>query len=120
MRHLALLQSISLEQLREKWLDLYGKEPPQYKKQFFIDAGKIEVIVVYKVDRLSRSLLDFMKMIGLFNEKGVSFVSVTLHFSTTDPTGRMFLVILITFAQYEREVIAYYRQSMSGCTDWLL
>jgi len=71
-----------------------------------INAGKIDVIVVYKVDRLSRSLLDFMKMIDLFNEKGVSFVSVTQHFSTTDPTGRMFLGILITFAQYEREVIA--------------
>lgn len=71
-----------------------------------IDAGKFDVIVVYKVDRLSRSLLDFMKMIDLFNEKGVSFVSVTQHFSTTDPTGRMFLGILITFAQYEREVIA--------------
>ncbi len=70
-----------------------------------IDAGKIDVIVVYKIDRLSRSLLDFMKMIELFNEKEVSFVSVTQHFSTTDPTGRMFLGILITFAQYEREVI---------------
>ncbi|MBI5843205.1 MAG: recombinase family protein [Deltaproteobacteria bacterium] len=71
-----------------------------------IDAGKVDLIVVYKIDRLSRSLLDFMKMIELFNEKGVSFVSVTQHFSTTDPTGRMFLGILITFAQYEREVIA--------------
>jgi len=71
-----------------------------------IDAGKIDIIVVYKIDRLSRSLLDFMKMIEVFNEKGVSFVSVTQHFSTTDPTGRMFLGILITFAQYEREVIA--------------
>lgn len=71
-----------------------------------IDAGKIDVIVVYKVDRLSRSLLDFMKMIDLFNEKGVSFVSVTQHFCTIDPTGRMFLGILITFAQYERKVIA--------------
>ena len=71
-----------------------------------IDAGKVDVIVVYKIDRLSRSLLDFMKMIERFNEKGVSFVSVTQHFNTTDPTGRMFLGILITFAQYEREVIA--------------
>lgn len=70
-----------------------------------IDAGLIDVIVVYKIDRLSRSLLDFMKMIELFNEREVSFVSVTQHFSTTDPTGRMFLGILITFAQYEREVI---------------
>ncbi len=70
-----------------------------------IDDGKVDLIVVYKIDRLSRSLLDFMKMIELFNEKEVSFVSVTQHFSTTDPTGRMFLGILITFAQYEREVI---------------
>ena len=71
-----------------------------------MDAGKVDVIVVYKIDRLSRSLLDFMKMIERFNEQGVSFVSVTQHFNTTDPAGRMFLGILITFAQYEREVIA--------------
>ena len=71
-----------------------------------VDAGKVDVIVVYKIDRLSRSLLDFMKMIERFNEQGVSFVSVTQHFNTTDPAGRMFLGILITFAQYEREVIA--------------
>ena len=71
-----------------------------------VDAGKVDVIVVYKIDRLSRSLLDFMKMIERFNEKGISFVSVTQHFNTTGPTGRMFLSILITFAQYEREVIA--------------
>ncbi|GEM_PF-6168284 len=66
----------------------------------------MDVIVVYKIDRLSRSLLDFMKMIELFNEKGISFVSVTQHFNITDPIGRMLLGILITFAQYEREVIA--------------
>ena len=71
-----------------------------------VDAGKVDVIVVYKIDRLSRSLLDFMNLIELFNKKGVNFVSVTEHFNTTDPTGRMFLGILITFAQYEREVIA--------------
>ena len=71
-----------------------------------VNAGKVDVIVVYKIDRLSRSLLDFMKMIERFNQTGVSFVSVTQHFNTTDPAGRMFLGILITFAQYEREVIA--------------
>lgn len=71
-----------------------------------IEDGKVDVIVVYKIDRLSRSLLDFMHMIEMFNTKGVSFVSVTQHFSTTDSTGRMFLGILITFAQYEREVAA--------------
>ena len=54
-----------------------------------MDAGKVDVIVVYKIDRLSRALLDFMKMIERFNEKGISFVSVTQHFNTTDPTGRM-------------------------------
>ncbi len=70
-----------------------------------IDTGKIDVIVVYKIDRFSRSLQDFMKMIEVFNEMEVSFVSLTQHFSTTDSTGRMFLGILITFAQYEREVI---------------
>jgi len=71
-----------------------------------IDAGKIDVIVVYKIDRLSRSLLDFTKMIEVFNEAGVSFVSVTQQISTTDSTGRMMLNVLMTFAQYEREVIA--------------
>lgn len=69
-----------------------------------VEAGKVDVIVVYKIDRLSRSLLDFMQMIEMFNDRGVSFVSVTQHFNTTDSTGRLFLGILITFAQYEREV----------------
>jgi DNA invertase Pin-like site-specific DNA recombinase len=71
-----------------------------------IDAGKIDVIVVYKIDRLSRALLDFTKMVEMFNEAGVSFVSVTQQISTTDSTGRMMLNVLMTFAQYEREVIA--------------
>ncbi len=71
-----------------------------------IDAGKVDVIVVYRLDRLSRSLLDFMNMAEHFNDKGISFVSVTESFNTSDPTGRLFLGILITFAQYEREVIA--------------
>ena len=48
-----------------------------------LDAGSVDIIVVYKIDRLSRSLIDFMKMIEVFNEKGVSFVSVTQHFNTT-------------------------------------
>lgn len=71
-----------------------------------IDAGKVDVIVVYKIDRLSRALLDFTKMIDMFNDRGVSFVSVTQQISTTDSTGRMMLNVLMTFAQYEREVIA--------------
>ncbi|MGD9365170.1 MAG: recombinase family protein [Desulfobacteraceae bacterium] len=71
-----------------------------------IDAGKVDVIVVYKIDRLSRALLDFTKMIDMFNDRGVCFVSVTQQISTTDSTGRMMLNVLMTFAQYEREVIA--------------
>jgi site-specific DNA recombinase len=71
-----------------------------------IDAGKVDVIVVYKIDRLSRALLDFTKLIDTFNDKAVCFVSVTQQISTTDSTGRMMLNILMTFAQYEREVIA--------------
>ena len=70
-----------------------------------VAAGKVDVIVVYKLDRLSRSLLDFIKMIEVFNEHGVSFVSVTQQISTTDSHGRMMLNILMTFAQYEREII---------------
>jgi len=70
-----------------------------------IDEGRIDIIVVYKIDRLSRSLLDFTRMVEIFNTKGVSFVAVTQQISTTDSTGRMMLNILMTFAQYEREVI---------------
>jgi site-specific DNA recombinase len=71
-----------------------------------IDADKVDVIVVYKIDRLSRALLDFTKMIDMFNDREVCFVSVTQQISTTDSTGRMMLNVLMTFAQYEREVIA--------------
>lgn len=70
-----------------------------------IDDAKVDIIVVYKIDRLSRSLLDFTQMIDSFNKKDVCFVSVTQQISTTDSTGRMMLNILMTFAQYEREVI---------------
>jgi len=71
-----------------------------------IEAGKVDIVVVYKLDRLSRSLLDFIKMIERFNQQDVSFVSVTQQISTTDSTGRMMLNILMTFAQYEREATA--------------
>lgn len=71
-----------------------------------IHAGKIDCVVVYKVDRLSRSLLDFARLIKLFEEKRVHFVSVTQHFNTADSMGRLTLNILLSFAQFEREVIA--------------
>jgi site-specific DNA recombinase len=67
-------------------------------------AGKIDVIVVYKVDRLTRSLADFAKLVELFDEHDVSFVSVTQQFNTTTSMGRLTLNVLLSFAQFEREV----------------
>lgn len=69
-----------------------------------IDKGRVDVVVVYKVDRLSRSLSDFAKMMELFDEKQVSFVSVTQQFNTTTSMGRLTLNMLLSFAQFEREV----------------
>ena len=63
-------------------------------------------MVVYKVDRLSRSLLDFARMMELFDRSGVSFVSVTQQFNTTNSMGRLTLNILLSFAQFEREIIS--------------
>jgi site-specific DNA recombinase len=67
--------------------------------------GKIDVIVVYKVDRLTRSLADFAKLVELFDQHSVSFVSVTQSFNTTSSMGRLTLNVLLSFAQFEREVI---------------
>ena len=69
-----------------------------------IEAGKVNVIVVYKVDRLTRSLADFSKIVEALDAKGVSFVSVTQQFNTTTSMGRLTLNILLSFAQFEREV----------------
>ncbi len=69
-----------------------------------IRARKIDVIVVYKVDRLTRSLADFAKLVELFDGHGVSFVSVTQQFNTTTSMGRLTLNVLLSFAQFEREV----------------
>lgn len=69
-----------------------------------IAAGKVDIIVVYKVDRLTRSLADFAKMVELFDKHGVSFVSVTQAFNTTSSMGRLTLNVLLSFAQFEREV----------------
>ena len=70
-----------------------------------IEDGEIDCVVVYKVDRLSRSLLDFARLMQLFDEKQVHFVSVTQHFNTADSMGRLTLNILLSFAQFEREII---------------
>src|SRR5438105_10797054 len=69
-----------------------------------VKAGRIDVIVVYKVDRLTRSLADFAKLVELFDGHGVSFVSVTQQFNTTTSMGRLTLNVLLSFAQFEREV----------------
>ncbi len=71
-----------------------------------IEAGRIDVVVVYKIDRLSRSLTDFAKLVEVFDRHGVTFVSVTQSFNTTTSMGRLTLNILLSFAQFEREVTA--------------
>lgn len=69
-----------------------------------IEAGKIDVIIIYKIDRLTRSLSDFSRMVEVFERQGVSFVSVTQQFNTTTSMGRLMLNVLLSFAQFEREV----------------
>jgi site-specific DNA recombinase len=69
-----------------------------------IETGQVDIVVVYKIDRLTRSLADFSKMVEVFERKGVSFVSVTQQFNTTTSMGRLMLNVLLSFAQFEREV----------------
>ena len=71
-----------------------------------VEAGKVDAVVVYKVDRLTRALTDFAKIVDVFDAKGVSFVSVTQQFNTTTSMGRLTLNVLLSFAQFEREVTA--------------
>ena len=69
-----------------------------------VEANKVDTIVVYKVDRLTRSLADFAKIVEALDARGVSFVSVTQQFNTTSSMGRLTLNVLLSFAQFEREV----------------
>ncbi len=69
-----------------------------------VDAGRVDTVVVYKVDRLTRALTDFAKIVERFEAAGVSFVSVTQQFNTTSSMGRLTLNVLLSFAQFEREV----------------
>jgi site-specific DNA recombinase len=69
-----------------------------------IDAGRIDVIVVYKIDRLTRSLADFAKLVEAFDAKSISFVAITQQFNTTTSMGRLTLNVLLSFAQFEREL----------------
>jgi DNA invertase Pin-like site-specific DNA recombinase len=69
-----------------------------------IEAGRVDVVVVYKIDRLSRALMDFAKLVEVFDAHNTTFVSVTQSFNTTTSMGRLTLNILLSFAQFEREV----------------
>jgi site-specific DNA recombinase len=80
--------------------------PALTKLMAAIEAGEVDCVVVYKVDRLSRSLLDFARLMRVFEERGVSFVSVTQEFNTASSMGRLMLNILLSFAQFERETIS--------------
>ena len=105
-----------LSQKHEGWLVLPGQyddggfsggnmERPGLKKLMTeLGEGKIDTVIVYKVDRLTRSLADFAKIVESFDGKGVSFVSVTQQFNTTSSMGRLTLNVLLSFAQFEREV----------------
>ncbi|MEI8377223.1 MAG: recombinase family protein [bacterium] len=80
-------------------------ERPAVKELFKdIEAGDIDIVVVYKVDRLTRSLMDFSKIVELFDKRSASFVSITQQFNTTTSMGRLTLNVLLSFAQFEREV----------------
>src|SRR5438067_3932728 len=70
-----------------------------------ITAGRVDTVVVYKIDRLTRSLTDFAKIVEILDQKSASFVSVTQQFNTTTSMGRLTLNVLLSFAQFEREVI---------------
>src|SRR5688500_13158627 len=71
-----------------------------------IEAGLIDAVVIYKIDRLTRSLLDFVRLIEIFDRRGITLVSISQAFDTADSMGRMILNILLTFSQFERELIA--------------
>ena len=71
-----------------------------------ITAGKVQIVVVYKVDWLTRSLADFAKIVDIFDAHNASFVSVTQQFNTTTSMGRLTLNMLLSFAQFEREIAA--------------
>ena len=80
-------------------------ERPALKKLLDdIAAKRVDTVIVYKVDRLTRSLADFAKIVEQFDKQGISFVSVTQQFNTTTSMGRLTLNVLLSFAQFEREV----------------
>src|SRR3954469_15826062 len=109
-------EAFVMSQKREGWLaisELYDDggcsgatiQRPAFQRLLSdVVAGQVDVVVVYKVDRLTRSLSDFAKIVETFDKNNVSFVSVTQQFNTTSSMGRLTLNILLSFAQFEREV----------------
>jgi len=91
------------------------ERPGLQKLMADVRSGKVNVVVVYKVDRLTRSLADFAKIVEVLDEAGASFVSVTQAFNTTNSMGRLTLNVLLSFAQFEREVIAERTSAISFC-----
>lgn len=71
-----------------------------------IEAGKVDTVIVYKIDRLTRSLMDFVRIIEIFDRHGISFLSISQRFDTSDSMGRMILNVLLTFSQFEHELIS--------------
>jgi site-specific DNA recombinase len=110
-------EAFILSQRREGWIalpDLYDdggftganmERPALMRLMLAVEAGELDCVVVYKVDRLSRSLLDFTRMLSVFEKHKVSFVAVTQQFNTSTSLGRLTLNILLSFAQFERELI---------------
>ena len=104
-------------QRREGWVSLPGAyddggcsgaamdRPALQRLLADIAAGRVDTVVVYKIDRLTRSLADFAKIVEILDARGASFVSVTQQFNTTTSMGRLTLNVLLSFAQFEREVI---------------
>ena len=80
--------------------------PALHRLMADVEAGRIDVVVIYKIDRLTRSLLDFVRLMDVFEKYGASFVSVTQCFDTSDSMGRLILNVLLTFAQFERELMS--------------
>ena len=83
-----------------------------------IERGEIDTVVVYKVDRLSRSLLDFSRLVERFEKRRVAFVSITQHFDTSTSMGRLVLHILLSFAQFERELISERTRDKIAGSRW--
>jgi len=98
-------QSVSTRYDDGGWSGASLERPALQRLLQDVEEHRIDCVVVYKVDRFSRSLLDFTRLLSLFEKRHVSFVSVTQDFNTSSSMGRLTLHILLSFAQFEREII---------------